>query len=369
MPAARGGEGPARSAARSRVRRAPERRAAAPAAREEPEKKPRRARICSPGSSSRSRRRSSRSSSRPRRAAVRRCSSSLLGVHLHARAVRAAGALAAGRGRRVRGARRRWCIVARYGSQRGVLEVAVAAVPVVFLGVIARGRRAPRRSSIAGTLLGIYWIGFAFAHAELLRELPHGGGILSTCWSARSSATPPLISAGGCSGDGRWRRRCRRTRRSRACSAGCFSRSWPCSSPASTRPGSRRATRCLLGVAVAVLGPLGDLFESLVKRDAGVEGPGSLFGAHGGALDRLDAVMFTVVAGYYIWRRCRSTRPHEPPTIGAVPRRLVILGSTGSIGVPGPRRRRRARRRARGRRAQRRSGVGGADRPGARATA
>jgi phosphatidate cytidylyltransferase len=57
----------------------------------------------------------------------------------------------------------------------------------------------------------------------------------------------------------------------------------------------------LLGVAVAVLGPLGDLFESLVKRDAGAKDAGTLFGAHGGALDRLDAALFTVVVGYYIW--------------------------------------------------------------------
>jgi phosphatidate cytidylyltransferase len=57
----------------------------------------------------------------------------------------------------------------------------------------------------------------------------------------------------------------------------------------------------LLGVAVAVLAPLGDLFESVVKRDAGTKDTGSLFGAHGGALDRLDAVIFTIVAAYYIW--------------------------------------------------------------------
>ena len=56
-----------------------------------------------------------------------------------------------------------------------------------------------------------------------------------------------------------------------------------------------------LGIAVAVLGPIGDLFESLVKRDAGTKDTGHLFGAHGGALDRLDAVIFTVVAAYFIW--------------------------------------------------------------------
>ena len=42
----------------------------------------------------------------------------------------------------------------------------------------------------------------------------------------------------------------------------------------------------LLGIAVAVLGPIGDLFESVVKRDAGTKDTGTLFGAHGGALDR-----------------------------------------------------------------------------------
>ena len=50
-----------------------------------------------------------------------------------------------------------------------------------------------------------------------------------------------------------------------------------------------------------MLGPLGDMFESVVKRDAGTKDAGTLFGAHGGALDRLDAAMFTVVVGYYVW--------------------------------------------------------------------
>ena len=51
----------------------------------------------------------------------------------------------------------------------------------------------------------------------------------------------------------------------------------------------------------ALVAPLGDLFESKVKRDAGTKDAGTLFGAHGGALDRLDAALFTLVAGYYVW--------------------------------------------------------------------
>jgi phosphatidate cytidylyltransferase len=57
----------------------------------------------------------------------------------------------------------------------------------------------------------------------------------------------------------------------------------------------------VLGLGVALVAPVGDLFESFIKREAGVKDTGRVFGAHGGALDRLDAVLFTAVAGYYIW--------------------------------------------------------------------
>jgi phosphatidate cytidylyltransferase len=50
-----------------------------------------------------------------------------------------------------------------------------------------------------------------------------------------------------------------------------------------------------------VAAPIGDLFESFVKREAGTKDTGTLFGPHGGALDRLDAVLFAAVAGYYVW--------------------------------------------------------------------
>jgi phosphatidate cytidylyltransferase len=58
----------------------------------------------------------------------------------------------------------------------------------------------------------------------------------------------------------------------------------------------------LLGVAVAIAAPLGDLFESYLKRDVGTKDTGTLFGPHGGALDRLDAVLFAAVAGFYVWQ-------------------------------------------------------------------
>ena len=68
-------------------------------------------------------------------------------------------------------------LAAHYGTLRNVLEVTVATLPVLFLFVIARGQGRVT-VSIAGTLLGIYWIGFAVTHGELLRQLPHGNGVV-----------------------------------------------------------------------------------------------------------------------------------------------------------------------------------------------
>jgi phosphatidate cytidylyltransferase len=58
----------------------------------------------------------------------------------------------------------------------------------------------------------------------------------------------------------------------------------------------------LLGAVVVVLAPLGDLAESLVKRDLGVKDMGSLLPAHGGVLDRVDAMLFVMPVAYYLVR-------------------------------------------------------------------
>jgi phosphatidate cytidylyltransferase len=56
----------------------------------------------------------------------------------------------------------------------------------------------------------------------------------------------------------------------------------------------------VLGLIVGLIAPLGDLFESMVKRDLGIKDTGSILPGHGGLLDRFDSILLALPAAYYV---------------------------------------------------------------------
>jgi phosphatidate cytidylyltransferase len=159
----------------------------------------------------------------------------------------------------------------------------------------------PTLVSVAATVLGAAWIGLGLAHMILIRELPEHGAlaaftVLLTVFTSDTAA----YLAGRLIG-----------RHKLA----------PNTSPGKTWEGFVAGTivallvpffalyeqgfldvpqSLALGATIAIAAPIGDLFESGLKRDAGVKDTGHILLGHGGMLDRLDALLFAAVASYYV---------------------------------------------------------------------
>jgi phosphatidate cytidylyltransferase len=190
-------------------------------------------------------------------------------------------------------------LAALYGSQYQVLLVAVAIVPVLFGLTLTQQR--PSVAGMAVTLLGVYWIGFALAHAVLLRNLPHGQGIVIDVLVGTFLGDTGAYLGGRLFGQRPLAPRISPNKTVEGLAIGMVFAVlgvWFAGRYQEWLPGTHAL---VLGLGVALVAPVGDLFESFIKREAGTKDTGRVFGAHGGALDRLDAVLFTAVVGYYIW--------------------------------------------------------------------
>jgi phosphatidate cytidylyltransferase len=217
------------------------------------------------------------------------CMHELYRMYARARPVRLAGFLAlAG-----------LLAAALYGNQFQILLVLAVTLPVLFALTLLQRR--PTIGGMAVTLLGIYWIGLALAYAMLLRRLPHGEGIVIDVLVGVFLGDTGAYFGGRLFGRRPLAPRISPNKTVEGLVIGMFCTIvgvWLAGRYQEWLPSSHAL---VLGVGVAVVAPIGDLFESFVKREAGAKDSGSLFGAHGGALDRLDAVLFAAVVGYLIW--------------------------------------------------------------------
>ena len=192
-------------------------------------------------------------------------------------------------------------VAAYLGGQQQVLLVFMASLPLVFAVGLAMPRLERLTPSLALTLLGIVWIGLPIAFAIMLRELPHGGGITVDVLVGTFAADTAAYLGGRAFGTRRLAPRVSPNKTVEGLAIGILTAVLATWCAGLYQDWLSHGQALLLGLAGGIAGPLGDLFESKVKRDAGTKDAGGLFGAHGGALDRLDAALFTLVAGYYVW--------------------------------------------------------------------
>lgn len=174
-------------------------------------------------------------------------------------------------------------------------------LPLAFLLKALGDTRQAATVAISGTLLGSVWVGAGLGFLLVLREIPaHGRLVVFTVLLAVWAGDTFAYFAGRLLG-----------RHKMA----------PRTSPAKTWEGFVVGTAAtvfvafialykqhfisiphaiILGVVLAVAAPLGDLFESLLKRDMEVKDTGTLLGGHGGILDRADALLFAGPAAYFV---------------------------------------------------------------------
>ena len=188
---------------------------------------------------------------------------------------------------------------ALYGEPRHVVIVLVASFPVTFFLAVLRPRREHVSWAIAATMLGVLWIGLPMVHAIWLREVPHGDGLLVDVLVATFLGDTFAYFGGRWYGSRRVAPLISPNKTLEGFVAGIVGGTIAFWCAGLYQDWLTGWDALLMGFLVAIVAPVGDLFESMIKRDLEVKDTGRLFGPHGGVLDRLDAAFFTIVVGYY----------------------------------------------------------------------
>ncbi len=192
-------------------------------------------------------------------------------------------------------------LAAYFGTAFNVLLLATASFPLLFF---FGARRRPRDGiviSMGVTVLGAVWIGLPLVHAIFLRDLPdHGAALLIDVLVGTFATDTGAYATGRMFGSHRIAPDLSPNKTIEGLVGGFLIGTMAFWFAGLYQDWLSGADALIIGAAVAAVAPIGDLFASMVKRDLGAKDTGKLFGPHGGLLDRLDAVLFTIVVGYYL---------------------------------------------------------------------
>jgi phosphatidate cytidylyltransferase len=192
-------------------------------------------------------------------------------------------------------------VAAHFGSAFNVLYVLAGTFPLLFFFAAKGDHREGATVSLGVTLLGILWIGVPLAHAVFLRDLPdHGAALLIDVLVGTFVADTAAYATGRMFGSHKIAPNISPNKTIEGLVGGFVIGTMGFWFAGLYQDWLSGVDALMIGAAVAAVAPVGDLFESMLKRDLGTKDTGTLFGPHGGLLDRLDAVFFTIVVGYYL---------------------------------------------------------------------
>jgi phosphatidate cytidylyltransferase len=192
-------------------------------------------------------------------------------------------------------------VAAHFGSAFNVLYVLAAAFVLIFAFVARPRHQTGATISMGVTLLGVLWIGIPLAHAVLLRDLPsHGAALLIDVLVGTFVTDTAAYATGRMFGSHKITPNISPNKTIEGLIGGFVIGTMGFWFAGLYQDWLSGVDALLIGAAVAAVAPIGDLFESMLKRDLDTKDTGTIFGPHGGILDRLDAVFFTVVVGYYL---------------------------------------------------------------------
>jgi phosphatidate cytidylyltransferase len=196
-------------------------------------------------------------------------------------------------------------VLALVGAEVGGIGWAVGGLFTTFLLAFVlkaiSEARAAATIAISGTVMGAVWIGGGLGFLVLLRELPEHGRLAAVTVLLAVWAGDTFAYLGG--------RLLGRHKMAPSTSPGKTWEGFVVGSAATVfvafvalyhQNFLTIGQSLALGVAVAIAAPIGDLFESLLKRDMEVKDTGTLLGGHGGMLDRIDALLFAAPAAYFV---------------------------------------------------------------------